>query len=177
MRVIAGSLKGRRLAVPPPGDLRIRPTSDRAREALFSILEAWPRGPFLDLFSGTGAVGLEAHSRGFSPVFCVEKDREALLLLRRNARGTDLDFRDTNALHLGPDAFRELGFVFADPPYAQSAAMLADLASRIRGWLRPEGLLVWESGAQVALPVPDGFEPLDRRRYGAAAFDFLRPLP
>jgi len=72
MRVVAGTLKGRRLVAPPPGDLRVRPTSDRAREALFSILQRWPQGPFLDLCAGTGAVGLEAHSRGYAPVVCLE---------------------------------------------------------------------------------------------------------
>jgi 16S rRNA (guanine966-N2)-methyltransferase len=177
MRVIAGSLKGRRLGAPPPADLSVRPTSDRAREALFSILEAWPKGPFLDLFAGTGAVGVEAFSRGYRPVACVERDRQALELLRGNARGTDLDIRKGDALGLAPDAFQALACAFGDPPYAHSAELLAALAPRIRRWLRPEGLLVWESDARQPLAVPDGFEALDRRRYGAAAFDFLRPLP
>jgi len=177
MRVIAGSLKGRRLISPSPGDLTIRPTSDKAREAIFSILEAWPKGPFLDLFSGTGAVALEAHSRGFSPVCCVEKDRGALALLRRNARDTTVEIREGDALRLGPEAFNSLGFVFGDPPYAHSAALLEVLAARIHGWLDPCGLLVWESDARTELQIPAGFESIDRRRYGAAAFDFLRPLP
>ena len=141
MRVIAGSLKGRRLEAPPAGDLAIRPTSDRAREALFSILGAWPPGAFLDLFAGTGAVALEAFSRGCSPVICVEKQRDALLLLHRNSRGTDLDIREMDALKLPPEAFRDLGFVFSDPPYAHSEGILLALAPRIRGWLRPLGLL------------------------------------
>jgi 16S rRNA (guanine966-N2)-methyltransferase len=177
MRVIAGSLKGRRLAAPPPGDSKIRPTADRAREALFSILEAWPRGPFLDLFSGTGAVALEAHSRGFAPVCCVERDRDALALLRRNVQGTTVEVREGDILRLSSDAFKGLAVVFGDPPYPTSAAMLDALAARIRGWIAPGGLLVWESDSRTALPVPAGFEPIDRRRYGAAAFDFLRPLP
>lgn len=177
MRVIAGSIKGRRLAAPAPGDLRIRPTSDRAREALFSILQGWPKGPFLDLFAGTGAVGLEAHSRGYAPVCCVERDRDALALLRRNAHGTAVDIRDGDVRRLGREAFAGLAVVFGDPPYAEGAVLLKDLAPAIRGWLAPDGLLVWESEGRAELAPPPGFEALDRRRYGAAAFDFLRPLP
>lgn len=177
MRVIAGSLKGRRLAALPEGDTAIRPTGDRAREALFSILEPRPRGPFLDLFAGTGAVALEAHSRGHAPVCCVEQDPRALALLRRNARGTGVEIRAEDARRLPADAFRGLALVFGDPPYACSGAMLAALAPRIRAWLGPGGLLVWESGSREELPPPPGFEAVDRRRYGAAAFDFLRPLP
>ncbi len=177
MRVIAGSIKGRRLVAPAQGDLRIRPTSDRAREALFSILQAWPRGPFLDLFAGTGAVGLEAHSRGYAPVCCVEQDRDALALLRRNAQGTALDIREGDVRRLGPKAFSGLAVVFGDPPYAEGAALLGDLGPAIRGWLDPGGLLVWESDGRAELALPAGFQALDRRRYGAAAFDFLRPLP
>lgn len=177
MRVIAGAIKGRRLAAPAPGDLRIRPTGDRAREALFSILQAWPKGPFLDLFSGTGAVGLEAHSRGYAPVCCVEQDRDAIALLRRNAQGTALDIREVDALGLGPNAFTGLAVIFGDPPYAEGAALLSQLAPAIRGWLDPGGLLVWESDGRAGLALPAGFEAVDRRRYGAAAFDFLRPLP
>ena len=84
MRVIAGSLKGRRLQA--PADLTVRPTADRAREALFSILQRWPPGPFLDLFAGSGAVALEALSRGYGPVACVERDPRALACIRANAR-------------------------------------------------------------------------------------------
>ncbi len=86
MRVIAGTLRGRRLQ--SPGDLSIRPTSDRAREALFSILQKWPMGPFLDLFGGTGAVAVEAWSRGYEPVHCLDKAPESLRLMAANARGT-----------------------------------------------------------------------------------------
>ena len=176
MRVIAGSLKGRRLASLPPGD-QIRPTSDRAREALFSILEAWPRGSFLDLFSGTGAVALEALSRGYGPVCCVEKEPGALGVLRRNAAGTALEIREADALALPGTAYRDLAFIFGDPPYAEAGPALEALAPRIRGWLAPGGLLVWESPSREELEAPEGFERLDRRRYGAAAFDFLRPFP
>lgn len=175
MRIIAGTLKGRRLQGPPAGDRSLRPTSDRAREALFSILEARPRGPFLDLFAGTGAVGLEAHSRGFAPVTLVESAPAALRLLRANARGTDVRILETDARRLGNEAFSGLGLVFADPPYPESASLLGQLAPRIRAWLGTGGGLVWEAAAADPLQVPEGFTLQARRRYGAAAFHFLFP--
>jgi 16S rRNA (guanine966-N2)-methyltransferase len=173
LRVIAGSLKGRRLQGPPPADVAVRPTSDRAREALFSILEPRPRGPFLELFAGTGAVGIEAFSRGHLPVVCVESAPSALKLLRINTAGTPVRIVPTDALRLKADAFHGLGLVFADPPYRESAQFLNSLANRILGWLSPEGCLVWECSAAVKIEVPDGYRLLDLRTYGSATFHFL----
>lgn len=173
MRIVTGSLKGRRLLGPPPGDLAVRPTSDKAREALFSILETRPRGTFLDLFAGTGAVGLEAWSRGHAPVTCVEAAAGALKLLRANTAGSGVRIEARDARRLGPAEFAGLDLVFADPPYDESALMLDRLAPRILGWLADDGWLIWEGPAAGDLPVPAGFRLLDRRRYGAAAFYFL----
>jgi 16S rRNA (guanine966-N2)-methyltransferase len=173
VRIIAGSFKGRRLQAPPPGVLAVRPTSDRSREALFSILDPCPRGPFLDLFAGTGAVGLEARSRGHHPVTCVENAPGALRLLRTNTAGTDLQIVAADALRMKADAFAGLGLVFADPPYSDAGRVLVGMASRIRGWLAPEGLLIWECSALEELLLPVGFHRTDQRRYGAAAFHFL----
>lgn len=175
MRIIAGALRGKRLQGPPPGDRAVRPTSDRAREALFSILEPLPRRAFLDLFAGTGAVGLEAWSRGHAPVTCVESAPAALKLLRANAAGTSLAIVPADAVRLRPGAFHDLGLVFADPPYATSTQILARMAPLIRGWLAADGWLVWESPAAAEIALPEGFRRLDQRSYGSAAFHFLAP--
>ena len=175
MRIIAGSIKGRRLAGPAAGDWAVRPTSDRAREALFSILSAGPQGAFLDLFAGTGAVGLEAWSRGFQPVTCVESAPRALKLLRGNCAASDVRIMVADVLRLKPDSFSGLGIVFADPPYEESARFLEMLAPCVVHWLARDGWLVWENAAREAIAVPDGFRLMDRRKYGAAAFHFLVP--
>lgn len=174
MRIIAGRLKGRRLQQPPPGDLAVRPTSDRAREALFSILEAWPKGAFADLYSGTGAVGLEAWSRGFGPVTCVERDPRASALAQANAAGTEVKVLRADARRLRVDAFTGLAVLFGDPPYAEAAAALAAVAPSLAAWMAPEGLVVWEAAAGAELADPPGWKRFDQRRYGAACFHFWR---
>ncbi len=174
MRIIAGSIKGRRLQGPPEGELAIRPTADRAREALFSILQAWPKGAFLDLFAGTGAVAAEAWSRGYGPVICVEKEAKACALAQQNARGTEIQVLRQDALRLKEDAFRSVDLVFADPPYESSASCFDRLAPIIHTWLCPGGLLVWETEKRVELVCPEGFTPVDSRHYGAARFHFFQ---
>ncbi|MCE1228100.1 MAG: RsmD family RNA methyltransferase [Firmicutes bacterium] len=174
MRIIAGTLKGRRLQAPPEGERRVRPTADRAREALFSILQAWPQGGFLDLFAGTGAVAVEAWSRGYDPVICVEKEAAALGLVQANAKGTSVRILRQDALGLKEDAFQDLAVIFADPPYEHSAACFTRLTPRLRLWLQPGGLLVWETDAKTELPEAESFEPLESRRYGAGRFHFFR---
>jgi len=172
MRIIAGTLKGRRLQAPP--DLTVRPTADRAREALFSILQRWPRGPFLDLFAGSGAVALEALSRGYGPVACVERDPAALACVRANARGADLRILARDATRLPADSFPPQAVVFADPPYEASAELWRVLAPRLKAWLEPDGVLVWEAGHPSELPAPEGLERLEARRYGMAVFHIFR---
>lgn len=174
MRIIAGSLKGRRLLSPPEGEQGLRPTSDRAREALFSILQAWPQGAFLDLFAGTGAVGLEAWSRGYAPVICVEKTGAACALVQTNARATGVQVIQRDILCLEAEAFRDLAMVFADPPYALSGELFRRLAPRIRDWVAPGGILIWETEQREELAPPEGFSRIDSRRYGAARFHFFQ---
>lgn len=174
MRIIAGRLKGRRLQQPPLGDQAIRPTSDRAREALFSILEACPKGAFLDLFAGTGAVALEAWSRGFGPVSCVERDPKAWALAQANAAGSEVRVLRADARRLRADAFGGLAVLFGDPPYAEAAAALAAVAPNLEAWMAPEGWVVWEAGAGTDLPDLPGWDRFDQRRYGAACFHFWR---
>ena len=174
MRIIAGSLKGRRLQAPEDGS-KVRPTADRARAALFSILQRWPQGPFLDLFAGTGAVALEAWSRGYGPVACVEREPVALDCIQRNARGTDLKVLARDVLRLAGDAFAPQAVLFADPPYEASAQLWQALAPRLGAWLRPDGLLVWEAAHPTLLADAAGLELLESRRYGAAVFHLYRP--
>lgn len=177
MRIIAGNLKGRRLQAPPLPDLRVRPTADRAREALFSILQRWPQGPFLDLFAGTGAVAVEAWSRGYAPVSCVERDPSALACIRANARGTELHVASRDALRLPADAYPQQAVIFADPPYEETLACWQALAPRLSAWLGPDGVLVWETGVGAALPAVPGLVELEARRYGAAEFHLFRKEP
>jgi 16S rRNA (guanine966-N2)-methyltransferase len=175
MRIIAGRLKGRRLAAPEAGDQRVRPTSDRAREALFSILQRWPQGAFLDLFAGTGAVGIEAWSRGYGPVTCVETGEPGWSCLRENARGSDVALLRKDARKLGAEAFRDQAVVFADPPYGQSAALWASLAPALRAWIAPDGVLVWEGASGEDLELQPGWAVAETREYGAARFTFWQP--
>ncbi|HEX9011184.1 MAG TPA: RsmD family RNA methyltransferase [Holophagaceae bacterium] len=175
MRIIAGTLKGRRLAAPPAGDLRVRPTSDRAREALFSILQRWPMGPFLDLCAGTGAAGLEALSRGYGPVTCVEAAEPGWSCLRRNAEGTGLVLLRRDVLRAEMGDFRDQAVLFLDPPYEQAAGMWTVLAPRLRAWIAPGGVLVFETDRKTALEFQPGWQLAETREYGAARFHFWTP--
>jgi 16S rRNA (guanine966-N2)-methyltransferase len=180
MRVIAGQFRGRRL-LSPVGEA-IRPTSDRAREALFDILEHGEppvRGArFLDLFCGTGAVGIEACSRGAAEVVLIENDPEALRLTRANLAsiGTPPHVRlmagDATRLGVAPQRF---DLVFLDPPYGSGLA-LPVLAGLRGGWLAPGARIVVELAAKEKLEGSDGLSVEQERRYGAARFVFLRAL-
>jgi 16S rRNA (guanine966-N2)-methyltransferase len=180
MRIIAGRFRGRQLL--SPEGAAIRPTSDRAREALFDILEhGEPRlrgAGFLDLFCGSGAVGLEACSRGAAAVLLIENDPEALRLARANlARlGAPPQVRllagDAARLGTAPQRF---DLVFLDPPYRSRLALPA-LGGLRRGWLAPGARMIVELAAKEGLDLPAGFEVEQERRYGAARFVFVRLL-
>lgn len=180
MRLVAGRFRGKPLAAPPGRD--IRPTSDRAREGLFNILEHGRNGidldgaRVLDAFAGTGAVGLEALSRGARHVTFIENARAARLVLNRNIAACGAQ---DSAVVLEADATsppptnRPVGFAFLDPPYRAGLAEPALVALNRRGWFDDDTLIVVETGSAESFTPPDGFEERDRRRYGAAQFVFL----
>ena len=178
MRIIAGSWRGRPLLSPADG--AIRPTGDRAREALFNILEHGQpsvRGArFLDLFCGTGAVGLEAASRGAAEVVLVDRDPAALALARANlarlGAPANVGLLAADAVRLGP-ARGAYDLAFLDPPYRSGLATPA-LAGLRGGWLAPAARIVVELAAKDPLELPDGYALEQERRYGAARFVFLR---
>ncbi|MBV9829403.1 MAG: 16S rRNA (guanine(966)-N(2))-methyltransferase RsmD [Alphaproteobacteria bacterium] len=183
MRIVGGVHRGRRL-VAPPGDA-VRPTSDRAREALFNILShgSFAAGglpfadrPVLDAFAGTGALGLEALSRGAGTVAFIEDDRVALDTLRRNV--ASLGEEDRTRLLPGdatrpPRAAFACAVAFLDPPYHTGLAVPALPALAAAGWLTPDALVVVEVAAREELPLIAGFTVLDQRVYGAARLVFL----
>ncbi|WP_193612299.1 16S rRNA (guanine(966)-N(2))-methyltransferase RsmD [Nocardioides lijunqiniae] len=174
-RVIAGRAKGRRLAT-PRGDAT-RPTSDRVREALFSAVESWCGSlhglRVLDLYAGSGAVGLEAWSRGAEAVTLVEQDRRTAALVSDNARTIGFAQADVRAasvaatLRQPPTAPYDV--VFLDPPYPLSdEAVAADLAGLVEhGWLAPDALVVVERAKRSTEPTwPDGLVGDRSKRYG-----------
>jgi 16S rRNA (guanine966-N2)-methyltransferase len=174
-RIVAGAAGGRRLSV-PAGD-RTRPTSDRVREALFSALESAFGGALgglrvLDLYAGTGALGLEALSRGAEHCLLVESDPRAAAVIRSNVKAVGLPGAVVvastveRALAVPPDAPYDL--VLADPPYAMVDAELSGvLVSLTGGWLAPGALVVVERDRRSA-PVtwPDGITGSRERKYG-----------
>ncbi len=171
MRIISGSMKGRRLDGPAQGEMDVRPTSDKAREALFSILQAWPLGSFVDLFSGTGAVALEAYSRGYGPVACVEAKPRPFLLKNLSHGKVNLMSKDVSALR--PETFTEVAVLFSDPPYERSQEFWTKLSARMMAWMAPGGVLVWETDERTELDAQPGWKLIETRRYGTARFHFL----
>ena len=179
MRIIAGNFRGRRLLVPP--GQAIRPTGERAREALFDVLEhgAPPvRGArFLDLFCGTGAVGLEAHSRGAAEVVLIEHDRAALKVAEANIARLGAPPRvrllPRDASRLGP-APHPFDLIFLDPPYRSGLAGVT-LGALARGdWLGGDARVIVELAATEDLDLPACYTLERERRYGSAKFLFLR---
>ena len=184
MRIVAGKYRGRRLLAPPGGT--VRPTSDRAREGLFNILShgrlAAEGIPFagvavLDAFAGTGALGLEALSRGAAEAVFIEQDHEALATLRRNIAALGENARARiipGDATRPPRAFSACELVFLDPPYRSGLAAAALGALDAAGWLASEALALVELGASEHLAPPAGFSLVDERVYGAARLLFLR---
>lgn len=181
MRIISGKFRGRALTAVGKGDTaaHLRPTTDRVRESLFNVLmhridlsDIY----VLDLFAGTGALGLEALSRGARHVTFVDEGRVACRLIRKNialtqtGEQTRLIQRDATRLDIAPENPCDL--VFLDPPYGKSLGQRALGAIQNNGWLMPDALVVWEENAPM--PSPDGFETIDTRRYGDTHMTLLR---
>ncbi|MGY6634426.1 MAG: RsmD family RNA methyltransferase [Alkalilacustris sp.] len=188
MRIIGGRHRGMALADPGPGDpaAHLRPTSDRVRESIFNLLQngraAGPGGDpvpgarVLDLFAGTGALGLEALSRGAAQVTFVDDGVAARALLRRNiermgAMGVTRVWR-RDATRLGENRGAPFTLVFLDPPYGRDLGAAALGSAEAGGWVARGAVVVWEEAA--AQTPPPGFAPLDARRYGQSWVTILR---
>ncbi|MBK8007220.1 MAG: 16S rRNA (guanine(966)-N(2))-methyltransferase RsmD [Rhizobiales bacterium] len=185
MRVTGGSFGGRVLKAPSSNS--IRPTSDKLRQAVFNILahaygNPADSGRVLDLFSGTGALGIEALSRGAAFTLFVEEAAEARALIRTNVETLQLTgvtkiFR-RDATKLGPrGAFEPFTLVFCDPPYGKGFAEKALASAREGGWLADDALLVVEEAVDAKFAAPEGFEVLERREYDDTEIVFLRLAP
>lgn len=183
MRIVAGRHRGRSLRT--PDDLAVRPTADRTREALFNILVSGrlsdenrlPGARVLDAFAGTGALGLEALSRGAAHAVFMENYAPAIEICRANIKnlgeGERAELIACDVLHPRP-APQPCDLVFLDPPYNQGLAEKA-LASLVKsGWIAPGTLVSLEMMKNEAFALPEGFEELDARTYGKARLVFLK---
>lgn len=185
MRIVGGTFKGRRLVAPEGRD--IRPTSDRVRESVFNILEHAAFSPGLkdasviDVFAGTGALGLEALSRGATTVTFIENDDRSRSTILKNA-GTLGKARAIHVLRLDatklPPPPRAANcpatVVFMDAPYNLEVSGPTLLSLKARGWVGPESLCVVETASKTEFEIPLGFEALDQRKYGAAMISFVK---
>ena len=176
MRIIGGERRGLKLADVGAGDMQahLRPTTDRVRESIFNLLingthgNPVPDARVLDLFAGTGALGLEALSRGAARVAFVDDGTAARALLRRNIElmramgATDVWRRD--ATSMGPCRGAGYELIFLDPPYGLGLGERALASCLEGGWIAPGATIVWEENTPPALPAP--LEQLDQRRYG-----------
>jgi 16S rRNA (guanine966-N2)-methyltransferase len=185
MRIIGGSNRGTHLADIGKGDAsaHLRPTSDRVREAIFNLLinGRLDGGPnpvsgarVLDLFAGTGALALEALSRGATHATLVDDGKPALALIKRNleiTRRTATVLRQ-NATQLPPNTAAPYTLIFLDPPYGKQMGEAAMTAAIKGNWIAPGAVVVWEENA--AITPPAGFSTLDQRKYGDTTITILR---
>ncbi|SMO95168.1 16S rRNA (guanine(966)-N(2))-methyltransferase RsmD [Paracoccus laeviglucosivorans] len=185
MRIIGGNLRGLKLAEVGAGDpaAHLRPTTDRVREAIFNLLingthgNPIPNARVLDLFAGTGALGLEALSRGASRVAFVDDGAASRALLRANIdkcrAGAVTDCWRRDATRLGDNSCAGYGLVFLDPPYGKGLGERALQSALAGGWIAPGAMVVWEEAA--APPPVAGLEQIDQRQYGDTVVTLLRP--
>ena len=181
MRIVGGEHRGRRIA--EPDDRTIRPTPDRVREAVFNVLahahpESLAGSRAIDLFAGTGAMGLEALSRGCRFALFVDHGPASRALLRTNVEALGLTGRSKvwrrDATALGVTVLAPFDIAFADPPYGGGLGERAAASLLAGGWLAPHALLVLEEEARHLPGALEGFEPLDRRSFGRTAVGFFR---
>lgn len=181
MRVVGGDLRGRPLAT--PRDHAIRPTTDRTREAVFNMLahrfaDRLEGARVLDLFAGTGALGIEALSRGASYCVFIEESAEGRGLIRTNVEAFGLTGRTKifrrDAASLGEaGTMGPFGLVFADPPYGKGLGERALRSARAGGWLAPRALCVVEETIAAAFEPGPGFSVVDERPYGETVIRFI----
>jgi 16S rRNA (guanine966-N2)-methyltransferase len=182
MRIVAGALRGR--ALKAPQSQSVRPTSDRLRESIFDILahaydDPVPGARVIDLFAGTGALGLEALSRGAERALFVDEGAEARALLRANIEAlglggvTRIFRRDATKLGAAPPG-EIFTLAFLDPPYGRGLAPRALRSLREGGWLAEHALILIEEASDAAVELPEGFEEAERRRYGDTQIIFAR---
>lgn len=186
MRIVGGTLRGRTIEA-PEGDV-VRPTGNRTREALFNILAhadfegfALEGARVLDLFAGSGALGIEAISRGATFALFVEEHAESRAAIRTNVEtlgltgNTKIYKRDATRLGPRPGSVGPaFSLLFADPPYGKGFAAAALLSARAGDWLAPSALCVVEEIAMADFVAPEGFEEVDRRRYRDTEIIFMR---
>jgi len=178
MRIIAGSFRSRHLETPPSS--LTRPTSDRTRQAIFNILQTLidlTNTRVLDTFAGSGAMGLEALSRGAGHITFIEKHAEVLRVLQHNIQ--TLAVNDHTTLiradaQLPPKTKDPVELVFLDPPYGKNLALPTLTALAQQGWLKDGMIVVLEMGAKERIPILESFDVLDQRTYGAAQVVFLQ---
>ncbi|HHG89381.1 MAG TPA: 16S rRNA (guanine(966)-N(2))-methyltransferase RsmD [Devosia sp.] len=181
MRIIAGQFRNKKLI--PPEDQSIRPTPDRVRESVFNILVSRLGPDFsghrvLDLFAGTGALGIEALSRGADYAMFVDKGVEARASIRQNMEhfglGGQSKLLRRDATMLGPvDNFTPFDLVFCDPPYGKGLGEQALASARDGGWLAPGATIVLEEKRGVDVALPEQFTLLDQRTYGQTSVHFV----
>lgn len=180
MRIIAGRFRGR--TIEAPKGRGTRPTTDRVRESLFNWLVHHDdidleNARIADLFAGTGALGLEALSRGAQFATFVEKDRAALAALRQNI--TSLKVEDeTQILAMDatrlPKAMKPYDIIFLDPPYGSPFGAAALHSARTQNWFKPESFIIWETAANEDLNSAElNLHLSERRRYGDTALNLL----
>jgi 16S rRNA (guanine(966)-N(2))-methyltransferase RsmD len=183
MRIVAGSARGRALAGPKAASKHIRPTADRVRETIFNVLGQWLEGQkVLDLYAGTGALGLESVSRGATRAVLVDSDREALSLCRANTDALDFSARVEILAQPVERALETLGrrgdrfeLIFADPPYAARVVETVLEGVAKHGVLAPGGTVVIEHDKREAAPEShEGFERVDQRRFGDTLVSLFR---
>ena len=186
MRIIGGRWRGLHLAEVGAGDPKshLRPTSDRVREAIFNLLINGTHGDLvagadvLDLFAGTGALGLEALSRGAATVTLVDSGRIAQTIIAQNIAKMKAETQVTilakDATKL-PVAATGCSLIFLDPPYGKSLGEAALASARTQGWLAPGDMILWEDSAPPTSP--QGFAHLDQRRYGDTWVTLLEFAP
>ena len=189
MRIIGGRFRGQRLAAPGTaggGEAHLRPTSDRVRESLFNLLVHGRYGDppppegrrVLDLFAGTGALGLEALSRGAVRADFIDDFAASRALIRENAEALGLTGQikiwRRDATRLGPFRGEPFGLIFADPPYGSALGGKALASARDGGWIAPEAIIVLEHAASEEIPAVDWLRIADQRCYGETAITIFR---